>query len=338
MTGTGPYKFVKYVTDQYIEFERYDGFFLGQPKIKKIILRFAPIDTGMAMLQSGEVDLVYDISYGDIDRLAKAKNLVIEEVPNSKFVWWIRYNLLQKNPSPIKKHLQNSDFRRAITMAFDKQAYVDSILLGHGKVVDSNAYSVPWAVPPEFKPTPYDPAKAKELFKKIGWNFDKDTIRILIYPSNKARDQVAGILQNYLRTIGVKSEVINKDLAAARVDMYETFDYDVLVGGWLQGADPSFWNAYLAGPSAGGGRGAEGYDNPKVNELFKKGEQSFNFPERQKIYWEIVKLVQEDMPKSPICLPNVVIGRNAKLNGFVLAPERGLGARFVDVHNWSLDR
>jgi peptide/nickel transport system substrate-binding protein len=334
--GTGPYKFVQYVTDQYLEFERFDGYFDGRPKIKRIIIRFAPIDTSLAMLETGEVDMVFEIPYGDVERLSKVKGLVIEEVPNYKFVWWIRFNLWNQNPSPIKSFLQNPEFRKAVDMAFDKQAYVDSILLGHGKVVDTNAYSVGWAVPPDFKPTPYDPNGAKALFQKIGWNFDKNVIRILMYPSNKARDEVAGILQNYLRNIGVKAEIINKDLAAARVDMYETFDYDICIGGWLQGSDPSQWNLNLSGPSSGGGRGAEGYDNPKVNDAFLKAAQIFEFKDRQKAYWDIVKMIQADMPKAPICLPNVVIARTSKLRDFVLAPERGLGSRYIDVHKWSL--
>ena len=338
MTGTGPYRFVKYVTDQYIEFERFDDYFLGAPKIERLIVRFAPIDTGMAMLQSGELDLVYEVSYDDIERLAQDKNLAIEEKPNIKFIWWTRYNMWEQNPSPIKKFLQNPEFRTAITMLFDREAYVDAIMLGHATVTDTHAYAVPWTVPSDFAPTPYDPEGARKIFEKIGWDFSKDEIRILSYPSNKARDQVAGILQNDLRSIGVKSEVVVKDLAAARVDMYETFDYDLLIGGWQMGVDPSFWNIYLAGPSSGGGRGAEGYDNPVVNELFDKGASTFDFAERQKIYYEIVRQIQRDMPKSPICFPNVVVAHTLALKNYILAPERGLGARFVDVHLWSLDK
>ena len=338
MTGTGPYKFIKYVTDQYIEFERFDDYFDGAPKIERLILRFAPIDTGMAMLQSKELDLVYEVSYDDIERLARDKNLAIEEAPNIKFIWWTRYNLWNQNPSPIKKFLQNSEFRTAITMLFDREAYVDAIMLGHATVTDTHAYAVPWTVPPDFVPTPYDPEGAKAIFARLGWDFNKDVIRILSYPSNKARDQVAGILQNDLRSIGVKAEVVVKDLAAARVDMYETFDYDLLIGGWQMGVDPSFWNIYLAGPSAGGGRGGEGYDNLEVNELFAKGARTFDFEKRQQIYWDIVRLIQKDMPKSPICFPNVVVARSTAVKNFVLAPHRGLGARFVNVHLWTLDR
>jgi peptide/nickel transport system substrate-binding protein len=138
--GTGPYKFVQYVTDQYIEFARFDDYFEGRPKIERIIVRIAPIDTSIAMLEAGEVDVVYEVPYGDVNRLIGIKGVEIEEVPNYKFVWWIRFNIWNQNPSPIKKYLQNPDFRRAINMAFDKQAYVDSILLKHGTVVDTNAY------------------------------------------------------------------------------------------------------------------------------------------------------------------------------------------------------
>ena len=58
LIGSGPHKFVQYVTDECIEFERFDDYFQGQSEIKKILIQFANIDTGIAMLESGEVDIV----------------------------------------------------------------------------------------------------------------------------------------------------------------------------------------------------------------------------------------------------------------------------------------
>ena len=113
------------------------------------------------------------------------KSIEVEEVPNAKWIWWIRYNLHDDNPSPNKKFLQNLEFRKAITMAFDRHAYVDSILLGHGKVVDSHAYSIPWTVPSDLKETPYDQDGAKKILEELGWDFKNDVLKILVYPSNR---------------------------------------------------------------------------------------------------------------------------------------------------------
>ena len=56
--GCGAYKFVKYATDQYIEFAAFDKFFLGKPKIAKAFLRIVNPDTAIAQLENGELDLL----------------------------------------------------------------------------------------------------------------------------------------------------------------------------------------------------------------------------------------------------------------------------------------
>ena len=40
--GTGPYKFIKYETDQYSQFEANPDYFMGAPKIKNIFVKRAP--------------------------------------------------------------------------------------------------------------------------------------------------------------------------------------------------------------------------------------------------------------------------------------------------------
>lgn len=331
--GTGPFKFIQYQTDEFIELERFEDYFLGTPKIGKIFIQFAPVDTGVAMLESGEIDMVFEVPYEDAERLKDVPGLTIHEVPNAKWVWWIRYNLHDDNPRDTREFLQNAEFRQALTAAFDRQAYVDAILLGHGQVIDTHCWSIPWTVPEDQELTPYDPEAAKAKLEELGWDFDNDRLKIIVYPSNKARNEIPEIFQSYLAEIGVKADVTMMDLARARELLYGDHDYDICIGGWLQGADPSLWAINL---TCDGGRGTDGYCNPAVDELFDQGVQTFDFAERQEIYQELCSLIQQDMPKTPVVLPNIVAIHNDRLFNFVLAPERGLGARFVDVHTWAV--
>lgn len=336
LIGAGPFKAVEIVTDQYIKFVAHDQYFKGRAKLDEIYHIYAPADTGLAMLETGEVDLVYEVAYPEVDRVKRISGVKVETAPNAQFVWWIRFNLLEQNPSPIKKYLLDSRFRTAIGMVLDRDGFAQSVMRGYAKVTDTHAYSIPWTVPEDLPPLKYDPAGAKMILQEIGWNFDKDVARILIYPSNAARDQLAPILQAALTEIGVKCVIDSKDLAAARVDMYETFDYDIAVGGWLQPNDPSLWAVNVASAEAGGGRGNEGYANKRVDELFALGRQAFDFAEQQKIYQELVRLFRDDLAKVPVVFPEIVVAYTDRLQNFVLAPQRGLGARFVEAYKWDL--
>ena len=55
--GTGPYKFIRYETDQYTEFEANPDYFQGAPKIQNIFIKRLLGDQAIAQLESGELDL-----------------------------------------------------------------------------------------------------------------------------------------------------------------------------------------------------------------------------------------------------------------------------------------
>ena len=51
--GTGPYKFIKYETDQYTQFEANPDYFQGPPKIKNIFVKRLLGDQAIAQLEVG---------------------------------------------------------------------------------------------------------------------------------------------------------------------------------------------------------------------------------------------------------------------------------------------
>ena len=67
--GTGPYKFIKYETDQYTEFEANPDYFLGAPKIQKIFVKRLLGDQAIAQLESGDLDLSVRLNPAEKGRL-----------------------------------------------------------------------------------------------------------------------------------------------------------------------------------------------------------------------------------------------------------------------------
>ena len=57
--GTGPFKWTKYVPDQYIVVVRNDDYFLGKPKVNRIVYRiFADIPGILNALAANEIDVM----------------------------------------------------------------------------------------------------------------------------------------------------------------------------------------------------------------------------------------------------------------------------------------
>ena len=58
MTGSGPWKFVQWVPDQFLEITAFDGFYFGRPGIDRIIMSIIPSpDATQIAMQRDEVDV-----------------------------------------------------------------------------------------------------------------------------------------------------------------------------------------------------------------------------------------------------------------------------------------
>jgi len=61
--GTGPFKFVSVISDQYVKLEANEDYYGGKPAIREVILKIIPNkDAQVLALKSGEVDVVSEIS------------------------------------------------------------------------------------------------------------------------------------------------------------------------------------------------------------------------------------------------------------------------------------
>ena len=81
--GTGPYKFVSWASGDRIVLEANPDYFLGETPIKNVIFRAIPEATSRTIgLETGEIDIAYDIEGMDKERIREDKNLVFLEEPS----------------------------------------------------------------------------------------------------------------------------------------------------------------------------------------------------------------------------------------------------------------
>jgi peptide/nickel transport system substrate-binding protein len=75
--GTGPYQYVQFVADQFVEFKANPTYFKGAPKIEKVFVRLAEPPTQLAQFERGELDVMYKVTAKDAERLKGSANLSI---------------------------------------------------------------------------------------------------------------------------------------------------------------------------------------------------------------------------------------------------------------------
>jgi peptide/nickel transport system substrate-binding protein len=67
--GTGPYKFVKYVPDQYVQLEANPSYFKGAPQIQTMYFKLVKPEVAVAQVESGDLDLVIDANVAEKPRV-----------------------------------------------------------------------------------------------------------------------------------------------------------------------------------------------------------------------------------------------------------------------------
>ena len=160
--GTGPMRFAGYDKSKgIITLERFDGYYTGIQKIKKVLIKSYtdPDAVEMAMLKD-EID--YSFIYGSMGKYIKeSANYVKFEFPNNYSV-----NIVFNTLSP---KLKDWRVRKALSLLVDRDALVnDHFALGGADIPTSVAfsYSYPATKPVSSKP---DPVRAMELFRSAGY-------------------------------------------------------------------------------------------------------------------------------------------------------------------------
>lgn len=309
--GTGPFQFVEWISSDKVVLEANEEYFKGAPKIKKIIFRNIPEQTNRILgLETGEIDLVYDIEGMDKNDVAENKKLNFIEAPGLTTVY-LGFNLK-------KDIFKNEKVRKAIAYAVDLDSIINTVYAGGATKADSiiGPKVVTYSSGKTYE---YNPEKAKKLLKEAGYpNGFKTSIWI---NNNPVRRDIAVIFQDQLKQIGIDVNVETLEWGAY-LDRTAMGEHDMYILGCVSvTGDPDYGINLLVNSKMHGGPGNRSfYVNKKVDQLLQEGKSEMDFEKRNAIYKEIQDILQEELPMLYICYPNQNAAMNKNLKGFVLKP------------------
>lgn len=174
--GNGPFMFKEWIPgDRLVVVANPDAPIPA--KLESIIFKFVPdINTLIALLRTGDVDLGYELPENQIPEMEQIENLTVSAIPGVAIE---RYYFNLRDPKDLTKtHPIFSDLnvRKALSMGMDRFTVVDKILQGYGQVAVTELDNTAW-FNEELKPVPYDPEGAKKLLDEAGWTVGADGIR-----------------------------------------------------------------------------------------------------------------------------------------------------------------
>lgn len=310
--GTGPFKFVSWTKGDRVELERFNDFYGEKPKFSKMTIRVIPEPTNRAIeLESGGVDIAYEISSNDIKRIEENEKLQITRVIDNS-TQYLGFNNQKKPFNDIK-------VRQAISYALNTKSIVESAWRGVGKVaVGPIGPNVRYS-DKSLQVHEYNVQKAKELLKEAG--FERGFKTSIWTNEKKERVDMATIMQSQLKEVGIEAEIKILEWGAY-LDGLSKGEHDMFIIGWTcQTPDPDLAvYAPLHSSKAGTGGNYSFFKNAKVDELIMKGRVMKDSPEREAVYKEIQKEVKAQAPWVFLSNGEQVVGTSKNVKGFVASP------------------
>jgi peptide/nickel transport system substrate-binding protein len=292
--GTGPFIFKEWVPGNRLVMVRNDAYWGINPTLSEVTFRVIPDDASrVAALEKGEVQVAVKIPPSDLLRLKANSKIRILTSPSSRTIY-LGVNCL-KEPFTDKR------IRQALNYAVNKEAIVERVLDGAGRVSDAPVSPVIFGYAP-IKSYAYNIEKAKALLTEAGFPEGFETT--LHVPSGRYYNDasLATALAADLLKVGVKAEIKMMDW-----DTYIPFilkdqeeaEHRLYVLGWstLTGdADYGLYPLFHSGEWAKKGTNVSFFKNEELDQLLDTARSTANPNERKRLYKEAMTLIVEEAP------------------------------------------
>lgn len=329
--GTGPYKLERWDVGQSIVLTKNEDYYLGAPNIDTVIFKIVADDNAQAMqLESGELDLA----------LLDPKNAANFEGRDG----FTCYDMTTADYRGILFNFandywtENRDLIPAICCALDRQAIIDSVLLGQGMAAYSplqrNRYNNE-----NVERYDYDPDRARQILEGAGCvqgddgfytrNGEPVGFTISVMAGEQDRIDIAQAAAQQLREVGIQ----------CTVEIPAQMDWGGQMAcliGWGSPFDADDHTYKVFG--TGKGANYSSYSNKKVDEYLTLARQSDDPAVRGEYYGKF----QEELAKDPayafLCYIDANYVTNSNIQGIAadtVLGHHGVGI-FWNIHQWTI--
>jgi peptide/nickel transport system substrate-binding protein len=294
--GTGPYKFVEWRPNRYVEVERFDGYkpvkdkadgFAGARVAMFDKIRFIPVPdvgTRVSGVQAGDYDYAEMISGDLYETLSKDPSVQVQRTNAPIFGLFF-----MNSKQGILK--DNYKLRRAIQTALDKSQAL-RVAFGPKDLWNAEGSIFPKGTPWYSTEgvdnySAHDPKKARELAKEAGYT--GTPIRLLVSTNYQAHYDEASVFTRQLADAGINVQMMVVDWATLLKMRGQPEQWDIFVTHHSFSPDPlllTFLNASYPG----------WWDSPEVSSLRAELIQSTDPAARKSTWDKIQALIYEQVP------------------------------------------
>lgn len=292
--GTGPYQLLEWNRGQNVVLERNTNYWREPAHIAKINMIVVPEGSARAIaLETGEVDIAYDIEPVDRERIEDNQNLVFIG-KSTPAIEYLGINMSGSKANPIWKDIR---VREALSLAIDRQGIIDSVYFGMGLLPTSFVHPNLWGYYDEGKTYSQNKERAKELLQEAGITEDN---QITLYGAEGLRPKTLEIIQANLHEIGLNANIQILEWGTF-LDLTAKGLTDVFIMGWVTTTGDADASLYpLLHSQAIGGGNRTFYNNPILDQKLDAARIELDSTKRKELYKEIQNIIAKELPVIPI--------------------------------------
>jgi peptide/nickel transport system substrate-binding protein len=349
IAGLGPFRLKEYVAGQRLALERNPYYWKADrekrrlPYLDEVTFIFVPnADAEVIRFQAGDTDIVNRLSAEDYAALEKeqtAHSLRVYDAGPSleyNFLFFNLNNVLppQSEVAWKQKWFRDVKFRQAISLAIDREGIVRLVYRGRATplwtpVTPASSFWIDTAIP--------HPSRsidgAKKLLQAAGFSWSRQgdltdaggspvTFSILTSASNNQRTQMATIIQQDLKELGISAQVVSLEFRSVVDRIFQSHDYEAAVlalgGGdtdpntqmnvWLSSGNDHLWDIGETHPATSW--------EAEIDRLMQTQLSTLKPQARKQLYDRVQEIIAQNLPVISLVSPNVLVGAKDQLANF----------------------
>lgn len=308
--GSGRFRLRKWIAGQSIDLSSDTDNYRGRAKLDRVLFRVSPDFNAASMqLLGGEADLYESVNIDLLHQIEAQSRIRVHTFPGFDY-GFLMFNLRARaDKERAHPMFGDSELRRALSMAVDREAIVKNIL-------DTLGYP---SVGPMLRAMPttdtslvqiqYNPEMARGILDSMGWQMSsyntgirqKDGIplRFTLITPNSSRNRVnaAVIIQAQLKEIGAKVDIQQME-ATSFFKQVMNNDFDAAMYAWSLDASPA--NIVQTWGSNHGGNIANsnysGYESHRFDALVDSALRSESLTKARSYFSQAYQTILNDAP------------------------------------------
>lgn len=309
--GTGPFKVQKFVPgDDVSTYVKNDIYWRpGLPKVDVVELRAIPEESArIAAIQSGQIDLCWDLGRSGIEELEKNKDV---KVVRSRTPFVMSLSCWTDTPP-----FDDVRVRQALKYVVDRDQILQLVLRGYGNVSDDNPVA-PWVqYALKTEPRKRDIEKAKALLAEAGHT---DGLDVELFTADAAPGfiELATLFQAQASEAGIRVKLTKTPAADywSSVWLKQPF----VCSSWSgRGADDALATPYLSNSDWN----ETHWKRPEFDAFISKARATIDVAKRTELYQKAQQLLRDDGGAIISVFPDALGASRANVIGWKLHPQK----------------